>query len=88
VIKIAMSRASLSRLMAWEEYDSSSFHLHSKFNSGFHSWNSYHGVSSIDKHFGLYMSVYLKNHLLNHVVNFKYAHIHPNILFAAVKPPE
>jgi len=53
------------------------FHLHSKFGSGFHSWNGYHGVSPIDKHFSLYTPEHLKNHLLDQklrIVTIKYVY--------------
>jgi len=53
------------------------FHLHPKFGSGFHSWNGYHGVSPVDKHFSLYTPEHLKNHLLDQnlqIVTIKYAY--------------
>lgn len=53
------------------------FHLHPKFGSGFHSWNGYHGVSPVDKHFSLYTPEHLKNHLLDQnlqIVTIKYTY--------------
>jgi len=53
------------------------WHLHPRFGSGGHSWNGYHGVSPIDKHFSIYTPEHLKNHLLEHklqIVTIKYAY--------------